>query len=328
VWGLLVLGCWGCGSSAEDPPALAAPPVAEEGDWSIGSTTLRYRTIGTGQPVVLLHGGPGGNFLGFGPLEELADSYQLIMYDQRGSGESARLPLSATNQDATLMSVARHVEDLEEIRVLLGLESLVLLGHSWGATLAAFYANAHPDRVAKLVLYDGGPEWQELSEQGQAEQESRLDTEELAALEAAYSEMQANVAVWSQEQLDAWMVEVVAMLAPTLVCDPGGESAEIPGRGGFWANVLTGRYIDAFDANAFSSTLSAVEAPTLVTYGRCEPTPMVRQTFLRDALPNATMVVFEQSGHQALTEEHDLFIRTIRAFLADEALPLPSYTGD
>lgn len=315
----------GCAPPQDD--GIPAELAVDEGTWAIGGTSLHYRIVGEGDPVMLLHGGPGGNLQGWEPLEELGHEYRLIMYDQRGSGDSERLDLAWDNQDSSLMSVERHVADLEEIRVLLGHERLTLLGHSWGATLATFYAANHPDRVDRLLLYNGGPMWTDLQEARQAEQEARLTEDQLAALDELDDQLNANITTWSQDQLDDWFVAVASIYFTTLVCDPGSLDSEDPGRGGFWANYLTNQYVDTFDPDTFAPRLGLVTAPSLVTWGACEPNPIERHTYLRDALPEATMVIFEESGHQALTEQHDLFVATVRAFLAGEELPLPAYLG-
>ncbi len=82
-----------------------------------------------------------------------------------------------------------------------------------------------------------------------------------------------------------------------------------------------------FELAPFLERLAAVRAPVLLTHGRCEGSPIDRVTVLRDALPNARLVVFENSGHHALEEEPELFVSTLRAFLEDRPLPLPSYLG-
>lgn len=319
---------------ADDDEALDADEDAalepEEGFWDVGGTRLHYRIVGDVDqrpPIVLLHGGPGGNLLGWLPIEELADAYTLIEYDQRGSGESDRLPLSYQNQDASLMSVERHVADLDEIRQQLGLERLVIVGHSWGATLATFYAAAHPDRVERVVLYSGGSTWAEISEQQAAAQAARMTAEQLDEQQRLNDLLVANIAAWSQDELDQWFLDMASLTMPTLQCDPEADLGGESGRAGFWANYLTNRYEDSFDRDAFRPQLEAIAAPALVIYGRCEPAPIERQLYLRDALQDATMVVFEESGHQALLEQHELFMDLVRAFLADEPLPMPAYTG-
>ena len=67
--------------------------------------------------------------------------FDVYVYDQTGSGLSARL------NDPRAYTVARHVADLEAIRQTIGAARMILIGDSWGATLAANYIAAHPDRV-------------------------------------------------------------------------------------------------------------------------------------------------------------------------------------
>ncbi|MDX9720313.1 MAG: alpha/beta fold hydrolase [Myxococcota bacterium] len=303
-------------------------PRVEEGEWAIGGTSLHYRIVGEGQPLILLHGGPGGNCQGFARLEALADSYRVIMYDQRGSGLSERLGLSVTNRDTTLMSVERHVEDLEEIRQMLGLEKLVLLGHSWGGTLAAFYAATYPEHVQRAIIYNGGPMWPSIREQRAEEQARRQSAEVLAEIEALNQQLNDNIMSWTQDELDVWFLSMARLYFPTMLCDPSAFSEQESGPGGFWANYMTNAYIDTFEPTEFAQRFALVDAPLLLTWGRCEPAPIERQLLLRDAAPNASLVIFEHSGHQAMDEEPELFLETVRAFLADEPLPIEPYTGD
>jgi proline iminopeptidase len=99
-----------------------------------------------GQPVIVLHGGPGG---GCSPaMRRYFDPthYRIILFDQRGCGRSR--PHASVEANTTW----HLVEDIETIRRGLGIDRWVLFGGSWGATLALVYAITHPDRVAHLVL--------------------------------------------------------------------------------------------------------------------------------------------------------------------------------
>lgn len=99
-----------------------------------------------GVPVVFLHGGPGG---GIAPDHRRyfdPSFYRIILYDQRGSGQST--PLGELTDNTTDHLVA----DLERLRVHLGSEKWLVFGGSWGSTLALAYAEAHRDRVLGLVL--------------------------------------------------------------------------------------------------------------------------------------------------------------------------------
>jgi len=138
--------------------------VRTEGTWEINGTRLHYLIEGKGDPIVVLHGGPGGNLTSKLELVSFAADHQWVFFDQRGCGESDRFPVGVDSlQEATeFFSIDQYVKDLEEIRLKLGTEKITLLGHSWGGALAVFYAAAHPDRVKKLIVYNGGPMWPEL----------------------------------------------------------------------------------------------------------------------------------------------------------------------
>lgn len=99
-----------------------------------------------GQPVVVLHGGPGG---GCSPaMRRYFDPshYRVILFDQRGCGRSR--PHAGIEANTTW----HLVRDIEHIRQTLGIDRWIVFGGSWGATLALIYAIRHPDRVAHLVL--------------------------------------------------------------------------------------------------------------------------------------------------------------------------------
>ncbi len=99
-----------------------------------------------GQPVMVLHGGPGG---GCSPsMRRYFDPghYRVILFDQRGCGRSR--PHASVEANTTW----HLVRDIEAIRQTLGIERMMLFGGSWGATLALIHAITHPGRVSHLVL--------------------------------------------------------------------------------------------------------------------------------------------------------------------------------
>lgn len=99
-----------------------------------------------GKPVVFLHGGPGG---GSDPKQRRffdPARYRIILFDQRGSGQST--PHACLEENTTWDLVA----DIEKLRQHLGIERWQVFGGSWGCTLALAYAEKHPERVTELVL--------------------------------------------------------------------------------------------------------------------------------------------------------------------------------
>ncbi len=109
---------------------------------------LYYEESGNpqGRPVVFLHGGPGAGTSA--PYRRFFDPdfYRIILYDQRGAGQST--PYAALEANTTW----DLVEDLERLRLHLGVERWLVLGGSWGSTLALAYAIRHPEPVIGLIL--------------------------------------------------------------------------------------------------------------------------------------------------------------------------------
>jgi proline iminopeptidase len=145
------------------PATVTAPaqddkaPLVVEGMRLIDGTQLYCKSIGTGIPLVILHGGPGLDHSYFLPqMEKLADTYELIFFDQRGCGRSSvRLDSSAMTLDAL-------VEDIDRVRDAYNLNTMNLMGHSWGGLLAMFYAIKHGDRLNSLILVNSTPPTSEL----------------------------------------------------------------------------------------------------------------------------------------------------------------------
>lgn len=116
---------------------------------------LYYEVSGNpeGLTALFLHGGPGG---GTSPrVRRFFDPkrYRIVLLDQRGAGQSR--PNVSSDYDAALRdnTTSHLVDDIEALRAALGLETWeLILGGSWGSTLALAYAEAYPERVRRLLL--------------------------------------------------------------------------------------------------------------------------------------------------------------------------------
>ncbi len=100
-----------------------------------------------GQPLLYLHGGPGSGFSH--AVTRLLDpaAYRIILMDQRGSGRST--PHGSLENNTTPHLIA----DIEHLRTHLGINTWMLFGGSWGATLAMAYAMANPTHVSRMLIY-------------------------------------------------------------------------------------------------------------------------------------------------------------------------------
>ena len=100
----------------------------------------------SGWPVVVLHGGPGGSCTDRSRRWFHPDCFRIITFDQRGCGRS--YPHASIEQNTT-----RHlIDDLERLRLMLDVERWVVMGQSWGTTLAIAYGEHYPDRVDAMIL--------------------------------------------------------------------------------------------------------------------------------------------------------------------------------
>lgn len=106
----------------------------------------------TGKPALAVHGGPGSGCSPRWSRYFDPERYRVILFDQRGAGRS-RPHASAPECDLAVNTTAHLIQDMERLRRHLGVEQWLLLGGSWGSTLALAYAQAFPHRVTELVLF-------------------------------------------------------------------------------------------------------------------------------------------------------------------------------
>jgi proline iminopeptidase len=133
------------------------PPIEpyDQGMLDVGDgNRVHWETCGNpeGKPALVLHGGPGS---GAGPFwRRLFDpaAYRVVLFDQRGCGRST--PDAADPGTSLAANTTAHLlADVEQLRRHLGIENWLVIGGSWGVTLALAYAERHPARVCELVLF-------------------------------------------------------------------------------------------------------------------------------------------------------------------------------
>lgn len=133
------------------------PPVEpyEHGMLDVGDgMEIYWEACGNpaGKPAVVLHGGPGSGAAPF--WRRLFDpaAYRIVLFDQRGCGRS--LPDAGDPQTSLAAHTTPHlIADIELLRRHLGIDTWLVIGGSWGVTLALAYAEQHAARVSELVLF-------------------------------------------------------------------------------------------------------------------------------------------------------------------------------
>ena len=156
-----LLGLTACLDPAEDGNLV--PRTADEDpsipQLSFNGSTFHLETFGdpSAPVIVMLHGGPGGDFRDLLRLRDpvngvrLEDSHLLVFWDQRGAGLSQRHPAGEVTMEAYDRDLDWIVDHFSPGR------PVVLIGHSWGGMYATRYISLHPGKVAGAVLMEAGP---------------------------------------------------------------------------------------------------------------------------------------------------------------------------
>ena len=87
------------------------------------------QVMGQGDPLLLMHGGPGQDYTTLLPLKPLADQFTLIFYDHRGNGRSE-------GADVSSMTWENLTADADALRETLGFDTWAVLGHSFGGNVS------------------------------------------------------------------------------------------------------------------------------------------------------------------------------------------------
>ncbi len=114
--------------------------------------SLYYHTYGQGEEILILSGGPGNNAM---QLEKVATTLssnnRIILLEQRGTGRSTPVKI-----DKSTVSIDSALNDINLVLDNLKIDKIVLLGHSYGVSLASIFASKYPERVKKLILVSPG----------------------------------------------------------------------------------------------------------------------------------------------------------------------------
>ncbi len=268
--------------------------------------TLHYRELGSGPVIVLLAGGPGfsGDYMAV-LGEKLSANYRVVIPEQRGTGKS-----SLETYDASTISLAKYLADLESLRAELHLEKLVLVGHSWGGMYAMTYAGEHPDRVQAMLLVDsGGPDLSFAQEFGKNLQANM--TEEEKKQIAYWNDPERKKADPEKARFEASKVRYNAyffdhakahLLNDTLV--PGGFDRRV--------NSLL---LDELDKKKWDArpALAKTHIPTLVIHGKQDPLDTAE--IVHAAVPGSHLVLIGDCGHFPWLEQPELFYLIATDFL-------------
>jgi pimeloyl-ACP methyl ester carboxylesterase len=269
-------------------------------------TRLACHRTGEGPPLICLPGGPMRASEYLGDLGGLSAIRSLALLDLRGTGDSAEPP------DPASYRCDRQVDDVEALRLQLGLERIDLLGHSAGATLALLYANRYPERIGRLALIDPSP----LGVGVEVRDADRREVAELRRGEPWFPDAYAAFErIWSGEATpDEW-----AAIDPFLHGRwDAARRAHIAKEGNqFNQDARALYYSPGFpEPEDTRSALASLEAPVLLLTGEYDVAlPPRRAAEYAGLFPHARLAVQPGGGHSPWLDDPAWFVQTLRDFL-------------
>jgi proline iminopeptidase len=299
---------------ASDPGNLVPKTVAEDPSLpavAINGTRLHAESFGppAAPTLIVLHGGPGQDYRSMLPLQALADDgYQVVFWDQRGTGLSERV-------DPDTIDLAVYLEDLKQVidHYTPQHQPVVLIGHSWGAMYATAFINDRGD-------YDGQIRGEILSEPG-AFTKKQLDAflKRMMGSVSLVGE-QFNDILWAEqfmspadhERADFQALQFSIKGIPSEHMDPKKPTPRW--RVGAAVNQRLLQIAQkGFD---WTTNLSAFTHPVLFLRGDLnEACTLESQQELASSYPHATIETIENVGHEMIFERPDDYLTHTRAYL-------------
>jgi pimeloyl-ACP methyl ester carboxylesterase len=287
-------------------------------------------------PVVFLHGGPGVRQAPFdqsiyGSLSK--EGFRVFLYDQAGSGLSDFL---AHVRDYTFK---RMVDDLEAVRKQIGTDKMILIGHSWGSTLAAKYMATYPGHVSKVIFHAPADIWDWKNPFDY----SRTDAPGFPAFNPGVR----FLAAWmltdrnpdaaenfvSQREIQGLFIPNVDAQLGTVVCKGNSNRLppEIAAMRAAHENPAFNPYVlrnIQFDNDDPHEALRKDPTPAILLYPECNYIAWDGAVDYRKTLPNLKIYYIPHAGHYAQIEQPDLMRRIMVAFLLDQPDVIAPVQGD
>jgi len=301
--------------------ADAVYPI-REGFVDAHGVMIYYMSTGRGQPLMILHGGPGASHDYFLPyLLPLMRHHRVVFIDERGSGQSQKL------ENPSGYTIENMVEDVEAVRQALGLGKISLLGHSYGGALAQAYALKHQRNLSHLIL---ASTWSSTVAMNQVfvrmkqnmtpELRNRIDKLEAEGLFGHGKDYEKNrytnnymIAAWGEGYFP-----YVYHNRPDPNYDPieQGKTSwdlyrEMWGEHGEFVidgNLKTVEYIDR---------LPNIKVPTLIIVGdhdECDPS--LSKT-MHSKIAGSKLVILPSSGHMTFVDQPKMFLEAVDQFLSE-----------
>ncbi|MDO8261255.1 MAG: proline iminopeptidase-family hydrolase [Candidatus Magasanikbacteria bacterium] len=279
-----------------------------EGFTKVIGGNIYYKIYGAnkkGTPLLLIHGGPGyhGTLAAISPLSK---KRKIIIYHQLGSGKSDR------PNDKKLWVVERFVDEVEKLRIALNLNKMHVLGHSWGAAIAAEYAIKNKSHVRSLILaspFLSAAIW--VNDAKRLIKKIPLKMQQTIVTSTKTNDFKSKeykAAV--KEYYKRFLIRIKRPALSKLSLKLGNSDI----------------YEYMWGPNEFSCTgtlknyyvvekLAYLDLPILITCGKYDQITSDTVNSLVKKLKNAKAVMFSKSSHVPHLEEKEKYLKVINAFM-------------
>ncbi len=313
----LALGATAC--MDPDAPGNLVPKTVEEDPSlprvEVNGTLLHAEAYGdpSAPMIMMLHGGPGGDYRSLLPYRALADEgYYVVLWDNRGAGLSKRHPRSSDVYDLYLDDLRQVIERFSSSSA----QPIVFIGHSWGAMYATWFVNEHGDyggRVRGAVLSEPGA----FTSAGLKEYMDRLMPP------WGYTSEELNDVAWADQFMSPGDHARADFLDAIKVLPPSPREHNDPNNPApFWRKgaVVNAKLLQIGLDRGFDWTTRLGDFPHKVLFLRGELNenmPLSHQQELASHYASSEVVTILGAGHEAIWDHRDEFLAHVRGYLAE-----------
>lgn len=274
---------------------------------NIGDCNLHVELEGEGIPIVLINGGPGGTHHCFHThFSKIKNNHTIIYYDQRGTGQS-------DFEKGKGYSFEQAVDDLEGLRIQLGISKWIVCGYSYGGGLAQFYSIKYPENVLGLALISSSPLFESeyfIDEQEKYLSESELSRKNEIIREFSKGKLKMKPFLYNLALNGDWKRQNYYK--------PSNEEM-IRSALYEWINDenFNSEMSKSYSKYNFKSVFENFPIPTIVFEGKEDLTWGAKKAAIFKANhPNAEYFIFEHSAHQIFIDEPEKFFTALSNFTA------------
>jgi proline iminopeptidase len=292
----------------------------QEGFVDANGVMIYYMTLGRGEPLMIVHGGPGASHDYFLPyLLPLARHNKVIFIDERGSGKSEKL------EDPAGYTVENMVEDVEAVRQALGLGKISLLGHSYGGVLAQAYALKYQRNLSHLILGSTfcstaalNQVFVRMKENMPDELRQRIDSLEAQGLFGHGKDYQKN-RYTNEYMIAAWGEGYFPYLYQNHP-DPNDDPTATGNTSWDLYREMWGEHGEFIvDGNLksveYTDRLSTIKVPTLILVGDHDESDPSMSKVMNQKIAGSKLVIFPKSGHMTFVDQPGMFMKAMEEFL-------------